>query len=63
MKCKGCPNNVWFGDLALSYCRITREIIEDDYDCHCPEKIKMSRSVIRRTNIQSGKPMNEGLDR
>lgn len=40
-KCKDCTNKVWWGDLALHYCKITQEIVEDDYDCHCPEKLEV----------------------
>lgn len=64
MKCKDCDKCVWFGDYALHYCGITKDMVEPVFDCHCPDeynKITPSRSVVRRTNVQTGKSVNEGL--
>ena len=32
-KCKNCKNNYWFGDYALSICKIDKEIITDESEC------------------------------
>ncbi len=33
MKCKNCEQNYWFGDYALNYCKIDKEIITDESEC------------------------------
>lgn len=33
MKCKNCELNYWFGDYALNYCKIDKEIITDESEC------------------------------
>jgi len=38
MKCKDCPQIVWFGDCALHYCGITKDVVEKDTDCLCNDK-------------------------
>ena len=33
MKCKNCDQNYWFGDYALNYCKVDKEIITDESEC------------------------------
>lgn len=33
MKCKNCEQNYWFGDYALNYCKVDKEIITDESEC------------------------------
>ena len=34
MQCKDCENRYWFGDYALDYCRIDKEIVTEESYCH-----------------------------
>lgn len=37
MKCKDCENKYWFGDYALDYCKIDKEIVTEENECHITE--------------------------
>ena len=52
MTCKDCPRLVWFGDYALYYCDITKNIVQESDECSCPpeqkEKILTERALIEQ---------------
>lgn len=33
--CKDCDKRIWFGDYALHYCDVTKNIVNEDSKCHC----------------------------
>ena len=38
MLCKDCGELYWFGDYALHYCKITKDIVTESTECYLSER-------------------------